>query len=115
MLDNHIRGLRTQLRREDEGSLWLLFLDDPHGDVVLATSFEGAMAHVDAELTRNLVRIISHVPSAAVLLAVPRADGQPLNVDKRLWHDLEGLLTDPLIDLVVVGESSYWSARRAAA
>lgn len=114
-LDDRLRDLRGQLTPRDEGSLWLLFLDEPRGEVLLASAFAGAMAQVDAQMTRSLVRIIGQVPAAAVLLAVPRTDGQPLAVDRRLWSDLERLDVLPLVDLVVVGESDYWSARQAAA
>jgi len=114
-LDDRIYGLRGRLTPADEGSLWLLFLDGPRGEVILASAFADAMAHVDAQMTRNLVRILDHVPAVAVLLAVPRADGRPLPVDRQLWSDLEGHDAIPLVDLVVVGETDYWSARSAAA
>lgn len=114
-LDDRVRDLRVRLTPGDDGSLWLLFLDGPRGEVILATAVDDAMAHVDAQMTRNLIRVLGHVPAGAVLLAVPRADGRPLPVDRRLWSDLERLDALPLADLVVVGKTDYWSARRATA
>lgn len=114
-LDQRVCDLRVRLTPGEDGSLWLLFLDGPQGEVILASAFDDAMAHVDAQMTRNLVRILGHVPAVAVLLAVPRADGRPLPVDRQLWSDLEEVDALSLVDLVVVGEAGYWSARRAAA
>jgi hypothetical protein len=112
-----VTDVRTRLTPEDEGSLWVLFLDHPRGDVLIATAFDQAMDSIDAEMTRNLQHLIWMIPAAAVLLVVPRREGLPCKADLDLWQRLRlsqcGDTT--LIDLVVVGQADYWSARLAAA
>lgn len=106
--------IRTQLNRRDEGSLWVLFLDDPHGAPLLATPIEGAMGQVDRHLAVNLAMLINKVGSKAVLLAVPRRRGTPAEPDRQLWRDLQELLASSpveLLDLLVVGTHHSWSAR----
>jgi len=114
--DQRAREIRTQLDRGDEGSLWVLFLDDPHGTALLATPFEDAMDQVDRQLTASLATLIKEVGSKAVLLAVPRRRGIPQEPDRRLWREMQELLADwpiELLDLLVVGALHTWSAREA--
>lgn len=113
-LDDRVRELRLRLDRRDEGSLWLLFLDGPSGAVVVASAVDGAMTGMDADLRNNLVSIVRDVRAAAVLLAVPRAEGRPQRADRALWRVMERgcASTTELVDLVVVGTDNYWSARR---
>jgi hypothetical protein len=109
--------LRARLTGGDEGSLWMLLLDRPGGKVVMAVAFDEAMAHPDEAMADNLKLVISAVPAPAVLLVVPRADGRPRRADHELWQQVawsqgcEAKVTD----LLVVGNATYWSARRAAA
>lgn len=113
-LDARVREVRRRLTSRDEGSLWLLFLDDPCGEVILAAALDGAMGSVDASMIRNLRQVIEGVPAPAVLLVVPRATARPLTAETALWRQL--LASPPtnteLIDLLILGESDYWSVRR---
>ena len=79
-----VAELRTRLTPEDEGSLWILFLDHAEGEVIMAAAFDRAMLHIDAEMIQSLRDMICEVPASAVLLAVPRADALPLTADKEL-------------------------------
>jgi hypothetical protein len=107
-----VSDVRARLRPDDEGSLWLLFLDQVQGEVIVATAFDSTVDPSNFEVTRGLRRIISEVPSPAVLLVVPRADGLPLAVDKELWSELNAAPTPgtEFVDLLVVGAETYWSA-----
>ena len=112
-----IAEIRGRLVANDEGALWLLFLDDPYGEPIFASAIDGAMAEMDAQLTRNVAAIINELGVKAVLLAVPRRDGRPLSVDRQLWSDLQILVdsSTELVDLLVVGRESFWSARETTA
>ena len=108
-----IDEIRERLQPNDEGSLWLLFFDEPLLEPLVATAYDDAMAHVDARLTENIAKIIDAVPADAVLVAVPRRDGAPGPLDRQLWRDLGALrhgFRPRLLDLVVVGETGHWSA-----
>lgn len=103
-----------RLTPSDEGSLWLLFFDDPCGEPVVASAIDGGMAHLD-EILPNLLMIIDDVGAKAVLLAVPRRSGRPQPVDRRLWRELRTVSVSPeILDLVVVGDHEHWSATKAA-
>jgi hypothetical protein len=110
-----VADVRTRLTEEDEDSLWLLFLDHAEGEVIMATAFDRAMVHVDAEMARNLWHLIRRIPAAAVLLVVPRGEGLPCKADLDLWQQLGQRRDTKVIDLVVVGQTNYWCARRASA
>jgi DNA repair protein RadC len=110
-----VADVRTRLTPEDEGSLWVLFLDHPRGEVLIATAFDRVMDSIDAEMTRNLRHLIGKIPTASVLLVVPRGEGVPCKADLDLWQQLGQCCDTKVIDLVVVGHADYWSARRAAA
>ena len=115
--EQRAKQIRTELRPRDEGSLWVLFLDDPHGAPLLATPIEGAMDELDRQLAENLAMVINSVGSAAVLLAVPRRRGLPAEPDHHLWQLMCELLADSpvkLLDLLVVGSRSTWSARASS-
>ena len=115
-LSETIDEIRQRLAPGDEGSLWLLYFDEPLREPLLASAFDDAMAHVDSRLTRNIATIIEGVPVDAVLLAVPRRDGLPRAVDRQLWRDLRGLLDGAgprLLDFVVVGAARHWSAQES--
>jgi DNA repair protein RadC len=114
--DERIQEIRDRLVANDEGALWLLFLDDPYGPPILASAIDGAMAEMNAQLTRNVAVIVNQLAVKAVLLAIPRKNGTPQAADRKLWSDLQILLdsSTELVDLLVVGPDSYWSAREAA-
>lgn len=114
-LEERVEDVRERLTADDEGSLWMLLLEDPSGEPVIASAVDGAMAGMDSQLTRNLAMIITEVGAKAVLLAIPRRTGRPHPVDRQLWSDLRHLVgsSTELIDLVVVGDAAYWSAQGA--
>jgi hypothetical protein len=115
-LSETINEIREKLTPSDEGSLWLLFFDEPLHEPLIASAFDDAMAHVDAQMTRNIAQIIDGAPADAVLVAVPRRDGVPRPVDRRFWQELRTLLDDVsprLLDLVVVGDARHWSAQES--
>lgn len=110
-----VHEVRTRLTEDDEGSLWILFLDRPEGEVLTAVAFDGAMEQIDATMTDNLQRLITAVSAPAVLLVVSRIDGQPRSSDIELWQRFSGsrCLDTELIDLLTVGKDNYWSANNA--
>ena len=115
-LSETIDEIRERLVPADEGSLWLLFFDEPLHEPLVASAFDGAMAHVDTQMIRNLAQIIDAAPADAVLVAVPRSDGVPRPVDRRMWRGLRARLDDVsprLLDLVVVGDDRLWSAQES--
>ncbi len=106
--DDRVQEIRQRLAPQDEGSLWIFYLEDPYGEALLASAVADAMAQMDRHMTENLAMIITSVAPKAVLLVVPRSDGKPLAVDSQLWRDLQDLLsgsTTELTDLLVVGRS----------
>lgn len=115
--EERAREIRTALQPQDEGSLWVLFFDDPREAPLLAAPLEGAMSKIDHQLAVNLAMVINEVGSHAVLLAVPRRRGLPAEPDHRLWQQLCELLAHSpveVLDLLVVGSEGLWSARKAA-
>ncbi|MDP9220789.1 MAG: hypothetical protein M3P23_09640 [Actinomycetota bacterium] len=116
-LDERVSEVRQRLTTGDEASLWLLLFDDPSAAPVLAPVIEDAMSHMDADMARSVAIVINGVPAKAVLLAVPRRTGSPCRADRQLWLDLQHLVREPpeLLDLIVVGDTEYWSARGATA
>ncbi len=80
---------------------------------MLATAIDGAMAHMDRQMTHNLAKIIIEVPAKAVLLAIPRRSGQLQAGDRRLWSDLQRLVgsSTELVNLVVINDRGYRAAR----
>jgi len=75
------------------------------------------MSQADTRTSATLAMVITEVGPKAVLLVVPRLTGVPLPADHQLWTDLRERLADTaidLIDLLVVGERTVWSARGSA-
>jgi DNA repair protein RadC len=94
------------------GGLLGLFLDAA-GRVALTTVVSEGTDDVDELFLRHLVAMVADVGLAAVVFAVARASGKPSRVDRRLWRELSSRLASlptELLDVVVVGESSSWSA-----
>ena len=115
--EERAREIRTALQHGDEGSLWVVFFDDPRGAPLLAAPLEGAMGKIDRQFTVNLAMLINEVGSRAVLIAIPRSQGAPVESDYRLWRQLRELLAPSpidLLDLLVVGPRSAWSVREAS-
>lgn len=112
-LDDRVTEVRRKLTPTDEAP-WVLLFDDPADAPLTAMAVADALAHMDDEMTRNLAHIIDEVPANAAVLVAPRDDGSPRAADRQLWEDLDvepcGTKTQ-LLDLVVVGERGYWSAR----
>lgn len=109
-------GVRARSRPSDEGSLWLVLFDKPGGLPVVSAAIEGAMDHMDDLMLRQLTKIISEVGAAEVLLVIPRRSGRPRPVDRTTWEQLSariGAATE-LLDLLVVGSRTSWSAREHA-
>jgi len=102
-------GVRLQSTADDEGGTWVLFLDADRRPI-------NAMALPAEELgpleLDGLVEVVDGVDAPAVIVAVPRLDGQPRAEDWRLWEELRrrmAVARSELIDLVVVGERSWWA------
>ena len=108
-----LRGLRGP---DDDDALWLFFLDDPHGEPVLATAIDGALSHLDSDLISGLAHVLRDVPAKAVLLAVSRPSARPEPADRCLWEEL-GVALDgatELVDLLVVGDQVHASLRNGS-
>lgn len=108
--DGIAEGVRLQSTADDEGGTWVLFLDKDRRPV-------NAMALPAEELgpleLDGLVQVVDGVDAPAVVVAVPRSDGQPRAEDWRLWEEMRkrmAIARPELIDLVVVGELSWWAA-----
>jgi hypothetical protein len=115
-IDERVAEIRSLANHDDEGSLWIMLFDDPHGAPVMATTVDEAMAHLDELLLSNLAWILGELPAKAALLLIPRHDGRPRPADRRLWSELNARAhgSIELLDLVVVGRSGYWSAQVAS-
>jgi hypothetical protein len=111
--DERVDELRRLATPGDEGSLWIMLFEDPHGAPVLATTIDDAMAHLDEVLLRNLAWLLGELPAKAALLLVPRHEAHPRPSDRILWPELQRRDhgTVELLDLLVVGSSRYWSAQ----
>lgn len=112
-LDERVGEARSLTTCSDYGSLLMMFFQDRHGAPVMATTVDDAMAHLDEVMLRNLAWVLGELPAEAALLFIPRSDGRPRPVDRRLWPELKRRVhgTIELLDLVVVGPAGYWSAR----
>jgi hypothetical protein len=115
-IDDRVDELRSLAGDDDEGSLWIMLFEDPHAAPVMATTVDDALAHLDAVLLGNLAWIIDELSAKAALFLIPRYDGWARPVDRQLWSELNARVHGPieLLDLIVVGPSSYWSAQTAS-
>ena len=112
-LGERIREIREDVTTGDEGSLWILFFDDPEATPVMAHAIAGAADERDTSWLPGLARILEDVAAGAYLVAVIRADGRPRPADDRLWRDLQTLLRGSrcrVLAFLVVGATSYWCA-----
>jgi DNA repair protein RadC len=103
---------RLRTRRGAEGELVAVFLDPRLRPLLTATVGEG-MDNVDELFLRHLEAMVADMEVAAVLFAVSRMSGSATRLDRLLWRELKARLASSpteLVDLLVVGETRYWSA-----
>jgi hypothetical protein len=106
-------GIRKNRTPGDEGAFWVLFLDDERCPAFCA-AFPPA-AELGPQEYDGLAEVIDAVDAPALVFVVPRSDGEPAAEDWRIWQELRARLAVArceLIDLVIVGSSSWWSAVR---
>jgi hypothetical protein len=110
--DDVAANVRGKMRSDDEGCVWVLFTDEEHVvQVGIALESDG---RVLGEMEYDgLSHIIGELDLPGVVVAVSRADGEPLAEDWELWEQLRGrlaaLTSCELLDLVIVGEQSWWA------
>jgi hypothetical protein len=96
-----------------EGSLTAVFVG-PDDRVVLQVDISEGTAYVDELFLRHVVMLISDIGVAGARLVVSRATGRPTRIDRLLWREISSRLagsdTTTLLDVLVVGEQSWWSA-----
>jgi hypothetical protein len=102
------------LRRREcsDGALVGVFLDR-HRRILLTVEIGEGTHHLDELFLRHLVAVVTDVGVGEVLFAVARTAGRPARVDKVLWRELGARLAGTataLVDLIVVGETRWWSA-----
>jgi hypothetical protein len=107
-MDDVIRRIAAR----PNGSLTAVFVgaDDR---VVLELEIGEGTAHVDELFLRHIEMLISDIGVAGVRIAVSRGAGRPTRIDRLLWRELNARLAGSetaLLDLLVVGEHSWWSA-----
>lgn len=97
-----------------EGTIRLLFIRDG-GRVGLVQTPHETANDADQFLALYLERMITDVKAPGVVVAVHRFAGRPTYADRQLWTML-GPRIEPtptsLLDLIVVGATQVWSARR---
>jgi hypothetical protein len=98
-----------------DGTTRLLFVREG-GRVGLVQTAGETATDADQFFALYLERMIIDVAAPGVVVAIQRSDGRPAYTDRRLWAILsERLEPSPtkLLDLVAVGTSRVWSARRS--
>ena len=110
--DEVAADLRRTFRPDDEGAVCVLFADEERV-VYVGMIIEPDGTNVGPLEYDGLAHIIDGIDPPAVLIAVSRSDGEPLAEDWRLWEEMRGriaaLCRCELIDLMVVGEYSWWA------
>jgi hypothetical protein len=107
--------IRSNQSADDEGTLWVLFVEEDRRFAIgMAVGPE-----VDAgpDEYDGLTQIIDEIDPPGVVLAVTRDDGVPRAQDWRLWEQMRARLAAgraALIDVIVVGHHSWWAAVAAA-
>jgi hypothetical protein len=87
---------------------------DLDGRAVLRVEIGEGTTNVDELFLRHLVMLTADVGVPGVRFVISRADGRPTRVDKLLWRELQQRLVDSttrLLDVIVVGQTCWWSAR----
>jgi hypothetical protein len=108
--DGIAQGVREQARLDDEGGTWVLFLDEDRRPMNAMALPHEDLGPLDYD---GLAQVVDGVDAPAVVVAVPRFNGEPRAEDWRLWEELGkrmAVARSELIDLVVVGEQSWWAA-----
>lgn len=108
--DEIAQGVRQQCKRDDEGGTWVLFLDEDRRPINAMALPADELGPLDFD---GLAAVVDDVDAPAVIVAVPRFDGEPRAEDWRLWEEMRkrmAVARSELIDLVVVGEQSWWAA-----
>jgi DNA repair protein RadC len=99
-------------RAWSDGGLLGVFLNRQRRILLTIEIGEGTH-HFDELFLRHLVAVITDIGVADVVFAITRTNGRPTRVDKLLWRELgerlDGAAT-ALLDVIVVGESCWWSA-----
>jgi len=112
--DDVAADVRSKMRPDDEGCVWVLFTDEDHV-VLFGMAIEPDGCEPGPLEFDGLAEIIGDLDLPAAVIAVTRADGEPLAADWRLWDGLRGrmaaLTRCELLDLVIVGERSWWAVR----
>jgi len=104
------REVRTRRRCDDDGTVWLLFLDEGRRPTIGAV-FPPATG-IGAPEYDGLARMIDDIDPPGVVVVVPRFDGVPQVVDWRFWEELRArvvVTSCELVDLVVVGPRAWWA------
>jgi hypothetical protein len=111
--DGVAADVRSKMRPDDEGCVWVLFTDAERV-VQVGIALESDGRDLGAVEYDGLTHIIDELDLPGVVIAVSRADGEPLPEDWKLWEELRGRLAAltrcELLDLLVVGEWSWWAA-----
>jgi len=108
--DGIAQGVREQARLDDEGGTWVLFIDEDRRPMNTMALPHEELGPLDYD---GLAEVVDGVDATAVVLAVPRFNGEPRAEDWRLWEELRkrmAVARSELIDLVVVGEQPWWAA-----
>jgi hypothetical protein len=106
LLETFVADVRDRATPADEGSVWALFLA-ADGRRLLATTVTEQRGDPHA-----LAYLLSHVGAAAVVIAVYRHTGAPLEADRALHRSLRTLLaaeSTRLRDVLVVGAFGWQS------
>lgn len=110
--DGVATDVRSKMRPDDEGCVWVLFTDADHV-IQVGVALESDGRELGELEYDGLSHIIGELDLPGVVVAVTRADGEPLAEDWELWEELRGRLAAltrcELLDLVVVGERSWWA------
>jgi hypothetical protein len=105
---------RASLGESPDGTVRLMFVREG-GRIGLVQTPSETANDADQFFARYLERMITDVAAPGVVVAVHRGDGRPSYNDRRLWTMLSERLeptSTTLLDLVVIGPSRVWSAKR---
>jgi hypothetical protein len=110
----NLTAIRRAAGKSVDGTIRLLFVRAGGRVGLVQTPLEAA-DNADQFLAGYIAGMITDVAAPSVLVTVSRADGRPTHADRQLWSMLAERLaptSTALLDLVVIGSSRAWSARR---